>query len=118
LANCGTSIGARVPKAHLSAAGVSATSLPSIIQALAANSPTSVVKAACTTILANSNNPAVVKDMAVKMAEIQGLPVAAVNLLPALTAATTPLEVCQCGRGNRDCSRPGRRRAQPRVPSL
>lgn len=80
-------------KSILSAAGVSATSLPSIIQALAANSPTSAVKAACTTILANSNNPSVVKDMAMKMAEIQGLPVAVVNLLPALTAAGTPLEV-------------------------
>lgn len=70
-------------------AGVPTTSLPSIIQALAANSPTSAVKAACTTILANSNNPGVVKDMAMKMAEIQGLPVAVVNLLPSLTAATT-----------------------------
>jgi hypothetical protein len=79
----------------LKSAGLSGSLLTSAVQVIATNSPTSAVQSACTTILANSGNPAVVKDMATKMAEIPNLPLAVANLLPTLLSATTPLQVVE-----------------------
>lgn len=75
--------------------GLSGANLNTAIQSIAGASPTSAVQAACTTILQNSNNPAVVKDMATKMAEIPNLPIAVANLLPALQEAATPQQVVE-----------------------
>jgi hypothetical protein len=82
----------------LKAAGVSGSTLTSAVQAIASSSPTAAIQADCTTILANSNNPAVVKDMANKIAEIPGVPIAVANILPALQAATTPEAVIEAVR--------------------
>jgi hypothetical protein len=79
----------------LKSAGLSGSLLTGAVQVIATNSPTSAVQSACTTILANSGNPAVVKDMATKMAEIPNLPLAVANLLPTLLSATTPLQVVE-----------------------
>ena len=75
--------------------GLTGTNLNAAIQSIASSSPTSAIQSACTTILQNSNNPAVVKDMATKIAEIPNLPIAVANLLPALQEATTPLQVVE-----------------------
>jgi len=75
--------------------GLTGTNLNTAIQAIAGSSPTSAIQQACTTILQNSNNPTIVKDMVTKIAEIPNLPVAVANLLPALQEATTPLQVVE-----------------------
>jgi hypothetical protein len=75
--------------------GLSGANLNTAIQSIAGSSPTSAIQSACTTILQNSNNPAVVKDMTTKIAEIPNLPIAVANLLPALQGATTPLQVVE-----------------------
>ncbi len=79
-------------------AGLTGQTLTTTVQSIASNSPTSQIMADCTTILANSMNPAVVKDMATKIAEIPNLPIAVANLLPALQAATTPTQVVEAVR--------------------
>src|SRR5580704_3246901 len=61
--------------------GLSGANLNTAIQSIAGSSPTSAIQSACTTILQNSNNPAVVKDMTTKIAEIPNLPIAVANLL-------------------------------------
>jgi hypothetical protein len=82
----------------LKSAGLTGTTLTGAIQSIAGNSPTSAIQAACTTILANSANPAVVKDMATRIAEIPGVPIAVANVLPILQAATTPDQVIEAVR--------------------
>lgn len=82
----------------LKAAGLSGTTLTQAIQTIAGASPTAAIQANCTTILANASNPAVVKDMATKIAEISNLPPAVAALLPGLTAATTPEAVVEAVR--------------------
>jgi hypothetical protein len=75
--------------------GLSGANLNTAIQSIAGSSPTSAIQSACTTILQNSNNPAVVKDMTTKIAEIPNLPIAVANLLPALQEAVTPLQIVE-----------------------
>jgi hypothetical protein len=84
--------------AVLKNAGVTGPTLINAIQSIAASSPTAAIQAACTTILANSNNPAVVKDEATKIAEIPNLPTAVANVLPVLQAATTADQIIEAVR--------------------
>lgn len=82
----------------LTSAGASSSVIQTAVQAVAQLSPVSSIQSACTTVLANSNNPTVVKDMATKIAEIPNLPVAVANLLPSLQAAAAsnnPMQVIQ-----------------------
>lgn len=79
----------------LSASGLTGSSLTSAVHAVFSGSPRAAVMSACAIILANSNNPSVVKDEVTKMAEIPNLPAAVNNLLPELLAATTPAQVAQ-----------------------
>ena len=79
----------------LSQAGLSGQVLTSTVQTIMQNSPRTAVMNYCTVILSNANNPTVIKDMAVKMAEIPNLPVAVANLLPELVAAQTVQQVNQ-----------------------
>ena len=77
----------------LQAAGLTGTNLTTAVQTLAQNSPSVAIKGYCTTILQNSGNPTVVKDMATKIAEVPNLPIAVNNLLPGLVNAATPHDV-------------------------
>jgi hypothetical protein len=82
----------------LTNAGASQSVIQATVQGLAALSPTSTIQSICTVILANSNNPAVIKDEATKLAETPNLPVAVANLLPSLqvaAAANNPMQVIQ-----------------------
>lgn len=58
----------------LQAAGLTPAVAAQAIQTLAVNSPSNAVMAICNVILANSNNPSVIKDECVKLAEIPNLP--------------------------------------------
>ena len=82
----------------LKSSGITGAALHGALQSIAQQSPISAIQADCTTILANSNSPAVVKDMATKIAEIPGLPLAVANVLPALQAAVTPDAVIEAVR--------------------
>jgi hypothetical protein len=79
----------------LQSAGVTGTALSTAISGLFAASPTTAINATCQVILANSNNPTVVKDEAMKLGEIPNLPLAVANLIPSLTAANSAPEVVQ-----------------------
>lgn len=79
----------------LQAAGLTPAAAASAVQTLAANSPTTAINTLCQTVLQNSNNPTVVKDCCVKLAEIPNLPIAVANLVPALAAATDAMQVTQ-----------------------
>jgi len=82
----------------LTSLGLTPSTVTSVVQSLAANSPTTQIKALCTSILANSSNPAVLRDLITKLAEVPNTPVAVSNLLPSLEAATTPHDVVQAIR--------------------
>lgn len=77
----------------LQAAGLTGTNLTTAVQTLAQNSPSVAIKGYCTTILQNSGNPSVVKDLATKIAEVPNLPIAVNNLLPQLVGAASPHDV-------------------------
>jgi hypothetical protein len=79
----------------LTSAGVTQTTIPTILQTLANLSPNAAINQACHIILANSNNPTVVKDEATKLAEVANLPAGVAALLPSLENATTPMQVVQ-----------------------
>lgn len=82
----------------LKSAGASSSTIQSAVQAIAGASPTSTIQSICTIILANSNDPAVIKDEATKLAEVPNLPTAVANLVPQLEAAANannPMQVIQ-----------------------
>jgi hypothetical protein len=84
----------------LTGTGLSSTSIASAVAAIAGNSVTSTVEGLCTSVLQNSANPSVVKDLANKIAEVNGLTIAVANMLPELTAAAnatpySPMAVVQ-----------------------
>jgi hypothetical protein len=55
-------------------AGITGSTLTTAISTLASNSPSAALHTLATQVLANSSNPTVVKDLAVKMAEVPNLP--------------------------------------------
>lgn len=77
----------------LTNAGLTPAVAAQAIQTLAVNSPNNSVMAICNVILANSNNPSVIKDECVKLAEIPNLPQSVAVLIPSLAAATDPVQV-------------------------
>lgn len=80
----------------LKSAGLTGSALNSTFQSIVGSAPGPAVKAACSTIIANSSNPSVVADEAKDIAEIANLPDGVRALLPALTAPNvTPAQVIQ-----------------------
>ena len=79
----------------LTSAGVTGATLTSAVSAIAGLSPDAKIKAALTIVLANSGNPAVIADEIKQIEEMSNVPAAVLNLLPAMTAATTPAQVVQ-----------------------
>lgn len=55
-------------------AGITGSTLTTAVTTLATNSPSAALHTLATQVLANSGNPTVVKDLAVKMAEVPNLP--------------------------------------------
>jgi len=77
----------------LTNAGLTPAVAAQAVQTLAVNSPTNAVMAICNVILANSNNPTVVKDECVKLAEVPNLPQSVAVLVPSLANATDPVQI-------------------------
>lgn len=77
----------------LTNAGLTPAVAAQAVQTLAVNSPNTTVMAICNVILANSNNPSVIKDECVKLAEVPNLPQSVAVLIPSLAAATDPVQV-------------------------
>ena len=77
----------------LQTAGLTPAGAAQAVQTLAVNSPSNAVMAICNVILANSNNPSVIKDECVKLAEIPNLPQSVAVLIPSLAVATDPVQV-------------------------
>ena len=77
----------------LTNAGLTPAVAAQAISTLAVNSPNNAVMAICNVILANSNNPTVIKDECVKLAEIPNLPQSVAALIPSLAAAADPVQV-------------------------
>ncbi len=55
-------------------AGITGTTLTTAVSTLASNSPSTALHNYAMQVLSNSGNPTVVKDLAVKMAEVPNLP--------------------------------------------
>lgn len=80
----------------LKASGLTGATLTSTFQSIVGSAPGPAVKAACSMIIANSSNPAVIADEAKDIAEIANLPDGVRALLPSLTAPNvTPAQVIQ-----------------------
>ena len=77
----------------LTNAGLTPQVAATAIQTLAVNSPSTAVMAICNVILSNSNNPSVVKDECVKLAEVPNLPQSVAVLIPSLAGATDPVQI-------------------------
>jgi hypothetical protein len=83
-----------IVSALTSAGTLTGTALTNTVSAILSFGANSKVKAALTTIMANSSNPKIVADEVDKIAEMNP-PTAVANLLPSLLAATTPMQVIQ-----------------------
>lgn len=77
----------------LQAAGLTPAVAAQAVQTLAVNSPNTAVMSICNVILANSNNPSVIKDECVKLAEIPNLSQSVAVLIPSLASATDPVQI-------------------------
>lgn len=76
------------------ASTLTGTALTNTVSAILNAGSNNKIKAALTVIMANSSNPHIVADEVDKLAEMNP-PTAVANLLPALLAATTPMQVVQ-----------------------
>ncbi len=72
------------------------TLIHNTVSSLSALSPNSTILGYCNQILANSTNPSVIKDLAVKIAEAPGVPAGVLAILPVFgNPAATPMEIIQ-----------------------